>query len=628
MNLKKIHILLIIFVVITIFTFGVVILNAASDTTIPSAKFEISNITPSINESITFDASTSSDTEGAIASYEWDFGDNTTKATGAVVKHSYATRDDFKVTLTVKDSAGNIDTNKKKVFVGRPSGWTEKSHSKSGDPDYDLLFSDDKVSKIDISMSSSDFQKIKTDLSKLNMQSTQDPMYVPVTVKFNNKSWNNVGFRYKGHSSLFGTQNKNKLPFRLNFDKYEDTNPEISDQKFYGFSELSFGNCWNDNSFMKDKIVSDIFRAGGVPTARISAARIYIDTGSGSKYWGLYSLAEDVSDAMLKTQFEGGKGNAYKPFGTGADWSSPLKQTAFEKVSNETANDFSDIISAHSALYASKTDAAAWRANLEKSFNVTRFLRWLAINTAVVNWDSYGTMAQNYYLYQDVATDGALVWIPWDFNLAMSQSMMGGKTLSLSLSEVTDRWPVIKKIIDDPVYKNIYNYEMKKAISGCLLPDPIIAKVQKYQALIKPYVVGAEGETSDSTHLSGGESAFNNACNTIATHLRTRQTEVNTYLNSVTINPTPTVSTIPKTSTVTKSPTPTPTVSSTVLMGDVNLDGKVTSTDVSMCERYVLGSINLSQAQFTAADVNKDGKITSSDASLIGRFLLGTITSL
>lgn len=54
---------------------------------------------------ITFDASSSSSPNGAIVSYEWDFGDGET-GTGAVVTHTFEEKGVYEVTLMVTDSAG------------------------------------------------------------------------------------------------------------------------------------------------------------------------------------------------------------------------------------------------------------------------------------------------------------------------------------------------------------------------------------------------------------------------------------------------------------------------------------------------------------------------------------------
>jgi len=39
---------------------------------------------------------------------------------------------------------------------------------------------------------------------------------------------------------------------------------------------------------------------------------VYVDTGNGPVYWGLYTVFEDPSDKMLEYQFENPNGNLYK----------------------------------------------------------------------------------------------------------------------------------------------------------------------------------------------------------------------------------------------------------------------------------------------------------------------------
>ncbi len=67
-----------------------------------------------INEYFHFDASTSSDPDGIIEQYNWDFGD-TTQLEGKTVSHTYTNRGDYTVTLTVKDNYGL--TSKETVHV-------------------------------------------------------------------------------------------------------------------------------------------------------------------------------------------------------------------------------------------------------------------------------------------------------------------------------------------------------------------------------------------------------------------------------------------------------------------------------------------------------------------------------
>ena len=62
-----------------------------------------------VGVALTFDGSGSSDPDGTIVAYDWDFGDGTT-GTGATPTHSYASTGSFTVTLTVTDDSGLSDT--------------------------------------------------------------------------------------------------------------------------------------------------------------------------------------------------------------------------------------------------------------------------------------------------------------------------------------------------------------------------------------------------------------------------------------------------------------------------------------------------------------------------------------
>ncbi len=63
-----------------------------------------------------FNGSGSSDPDGTISSYAWNFGDNTT-GTGATQQHTYAAAGTYSVTLTVTDNAGATNAVTKPVTV-------------------------------------------------------------------------------------------------------------------------------------------------------------------------------------------------------------------------------------------------------------------------------------------------------------------------------------------------------------------------------------------------------------------------------------------------------------------------------------------------------------------------------
>jgi len=81
----------------------------------PVASFTYSPESPDVGDEITFDASASSDTDGEIVSYQWDFGDGNT-ASGKKVTHSYDAPYTYIITLTVTDDGGD----KVKKTIGLP----------------------------------------------------------------------------------------------------------------------------------------------------------------------------------------------------------------------------------------------------------------------------------------------------------------------------------------------------------------------------------------------------------------------------------------------------------------------------------------------------------------------------
>ena len=71
-------------------------------------------------ELITFDGSASTDDDGTIASYQWDFGDGTT-GNGATVSHRYRAGGNYTVTLTVTDDDGATNADTTTVNIGADS---------------------------------------------------------------------------------------------------------------------------------------------------------------------------------------------------------------------------------------------------------------------------------------------------------------------------------------------------------------------------------------------------------------------------------------------------------------------------------------------------------------------------
>jgi glucose/arabinose dehydrogenase/PKD repeat protein len=67
---------------------------------------------------VTFDGTGSTDPEGQVLSYEWDFGDGSAIATNATASHTYTTAGTYTATLTVRDGHGGEDQATIRIDVG------------------------------------------------------------------------------------------------------------------------------------------------------------------------------------------------------------------------------------------------------------------------------------------------------------------------------------------------------------------------------------------------------------------------------------------------------------------------------------------------------------------------------
>ena len=85
----------------------------------PTASFTYSPENPIVNQTITFNASDSSDPDGGnITKYEWEFGDgNIANTTEAIITHSYSEARDYIVNLTVEDDEGTQNTTSKTIIA-------------------------------------------------------------------------------------------------------------------------------------------------------------------------------------------------------------------------------------------------------------------------------------------------------------------------------------------------------------------------------------------------------------------------------------------------------------------------------------------------------------------------------
>lgn len=408
--------------------------------------------------------------------------------------------------------------------------WTKATHGNGVDPDYETVFPQEQVNTLQIDMTNVEWRSIQIGMRSLygvdfgaggnqGAFPIGDPPYVAASVKFNGKEWYKVGFRLKGNSSLSASWRAGiyKLPFRLHFDKFEDQFTQIKNQRFFGFKELSLSPGFQDNSLIREKAGSDIFNMAGIASSQTAFYKVFINFGDGVKYCGVYTLVEVVDDTMIKDRFGDDDGNIYKPE---SDFTS-FVASQFEKKNNEEDNNFSDVQTTIATLHSSlrTSNPSQWRTQLEEKFDVDHFLKWLAVNTVMLNWDSYGRMPHNYYLFNH--PEKKLTWIPWDNNECMFNR--GNEPVTISLSHVTANWPLIRYVMDDAEYKARYKEHVEQFVTNVFTTAKMNALFDKYHALISPYVAGPQETEQDRyTHLPNSI-AFTNSVPLLKAHVATQR---------------------------------------------------------------------------------------------------------
>lgn len=469
------------------------------------------------------------------------------------------------------------------------SGSNDESESESAGPDFATVFPSDRVNQIKLSIGREDWQAMLTDMTALfgargtggglgqgnaggarqggmppgqmpggggaggnmGLANTKKPMWVAGDVSFNGKTWSKVGIRFKGNSSLrssWGT-GSDRMPFKLDFDQWEDKFPEVEDQRFHGFKQLSLSNNVGDNvTNMRESLAYDVLEAAGLPAAHTAFYEVILDRGEGEASLGIYTVIEVVDDTMLKRVFGEDEGNIYEAEGSAASLAAGVAanlKNSFQKENNEDAADWSDIERFHSTLHSEKrtSDQAGWRRELEAVFDVPVFLEWLAVSAALQHWDTYGGMTHNYYLYNK---DGKLTWISWDHNFilgamggggnpnqnaaqpnaannagAMAGGGMGGRSnTSLDKKEVSGAsWPLIRFLMDVPDYYAGYRRYLAETISGPFNAAAMQSKYERWAALLAPYA-----------EKQGNGAAFQAAVQSLVQTTKTRNQAIGDFL--------------------------------------------------------------------------------------------------
>jgi spore coat protein CotH len=240
---------------------------------------------------------------------------------------------------------------------------------------------------------------------------------VPVRLTVDGETADVAGVRLKQGFSQF--QGLDKKPgFSIETDEFVDG------VELYGVDRFTLGNATWDHSFLNEHLVYELYRAAGIPAARIALARVTVN----GETFGLYVMRETYDERWLAQFFDDPTGNLYE--NSGGEGS---QDTVLELRTNERRDDTSDL-DAVADVVATASDEE-YRAAIEQLVDVDELLTYWAIEALTAHWDGYAydlaspgrvpptarppgnPWPNNYYAYHDPATD-RFVFIPHGADLA------------------------------------------------------------------------------------------------------------------------------------------------------------------------------------------------------------------
>lgn len=325
-----------------------------------------------------------------------------------------------------------------------------------------LVFPQNDIVDVRVTLDSGSFQEM--------LDNAADEQFYPASVHYNGLRFDNIGIRTKGNLSLRSVINSDsdRYSFKLSFDEY------ISGQTIFGVGKINLNNNFSDATYMREYLAYELARQMGLPAPKTSYVRLYVN----DELKGLYLAVEQIDDAYLERHFTSAGGTLYKAVqGTGTElkWLGDDPASYAGLVGKTKSADDTGLI----AMLDELNNGDDYTSVLD----VDNALRYIALNVAAVNWDSYlGSNKHNYYLYE---SNGRFSVLPWDFNMAFGGF---GSSSQLLIDEptqgaVADR-PLAAKLLGVEAYKVQYHNILREAVEGYLAPNALEARVGELKALI------------------------------------------------------------------------------------------------------------------------------------------------
>jgi len=295
----------------------------------------------------------------------------------------------------------------------------------------------------------------------------------------------NIGFRLRGNTSRYSA----KKSFKVSFNTFE------SGRKFYGIEKMNLNGEHNDPSVIRSKLGWDLLRSFDIPAPRSNHVELYIN----NNYHGLYINVEHIDEEFIDKRFNNNDGNLYKCL-----WPADLRylgsnpddykfmvgsRRAYDLKTNTQQDDYTGLASFIDVL--NNTSDEDFLCELEKIFNVFDYLKIIAVDVFMGNWDGYIYNKNNFYLYHNTETQ-KFEYINYDLDNTLGIDWIGR---DWGVRDIYD-WaqhgdelrPLYNRIMENQELRDQYSFYMNQLLTELLEEETYFQRIEEIRQMIYPYI--------------------------------------------------------------------------------------------------------------------------------------------
>ncbi|MEM1122297.1 MAG: CotH kinase family protein [Bacteroidota bacterium] len=356
-------------------------------------------------------------------------------------------------------------------------------HAQYQFPDSGMVFDDSEVPRVDIFIDKDSLDVILD--SKNFWRNDEYRATFTFTTSKTVETVENVGFRLRGNTS----RGAFKKSFKISFNTFE------KGRDFHGLEKMNLNGEHNDPSIMRSKLCWDLCRWAGIPGSRANHVQLYIN----GEYRGLYINVEHIDEEFVQKRMTDGAGNLYKCL-----WPADLHflganpnfyesyenngRKVYDLKTNLEKNDYSDL--AHFINVLNNYSGTTFQCELEKIFDVDTYLKVIALDVLIGNWDGPIINKNNFYLYHDPCT-GKFTYLPYDLDNTLGIDWFRVDWADTDIynwsAPSKDYRPIYEKIMAVPEYKDRFTFYMEELLSQFFNNDFLDNYLDTHLKKLSPY---------------------------------------------------------------------------------------------------------------------------------------------